>query len=45
MIQKLSPMAVRMCFQLDRWIFSLKHHSQGRPDHVHRASDALGAER
>ena len=45
MVRKLSPLVVRMCSRPDRWIFSLKHHSQERPGCVHRASDGvLGAE-
>ena len=45
MVQKLSPVVVRMCPRPDRWIFSLKRHSQERPGCVRRASDGvLGAE-
>ena len=44
-VQKLSPMVVRICSRPDRWILSVKRHSQERPGRVHRASDGvLGAE-
>ena len=44
MVRKL--MVVRQTDKFsDRWIFSLKRHSQERPGRVHRASDrGLGAE-